>query len=498
MGFARLRFAIACFIPLAVITVTGMQILHDYHDTLDRQETAMRDMTHVVNLQISETIRYSNAVLKEMERMVGSEANLSRFSDPSLDLMGALCNTLNGCVVLTVIDTSGNVVARSTKDRTQGINVSDRAYFKSAINKGGLFIAPAVSTRLPGHPILFAISKPVLNASGKVVAVVSAHLTTDHFTAFYGLMGFNLNPAVTIYKTNGSIVARHPDMEKHVGKTNINSNLFMTYLPKAPAGVFRTHGNLDGKERIGAYRLVPEWNLVIFCGTQVDTAMAAWKKRSLGTVAAGTLGLLLISVIFVWGYRALMRQRGLIAQNSELDRLSHSDPLTGIANRRTFDIALAQAWEAYVRTGKDFSLLLIDADNFKNFNDRYGHPDGDRCLKTLAAALDRSLFIKEGLVARYGGEEFAAILHCTKEDALKIAECMRQAVQNLRIPHDASTAATVVTVSIGVATASASDVRTADGLLACADAALYQAKSAGRNCVASEMQAVMSQPAAVS
>lgn len=491
MGFDRHKLiVIAGFIPLAVLTVTGLQILHDYHETLARQETAMRDMTHVVKLQISETVRYSDAALKEITRLALAEPNLSKFSDVSLGLMATLCATLNGCKILTVIDTAGNVVARSSKDHTTRVNVSDRAYFTYARNKGGLYIAPAVSTRLPGNPILFAISRPVLDTAGNVVAVVSAHVSTNHFTAFYGLMGFNLNPAVTIYKTDGTVVARHPDMKKFVGKNYSTASLFVKYLPKAPSGIFRSMGSVDGKARIAAYQLMPEWGLVIFCGTEVETAMASWKQRALWTAVAGTLGALAITIIFVWGYRALMQQRGLLAQNSELDRLSHFDPLTGIANRRMFDAALVQAWNSYAESGKDVSLLLIDTDNFKNFNDRYGHPEGDRCLKRLAVALDQSLFRQEDLVVRYGGEEFAVILHCSNEGAMEIAERMRQAVQNLKIPHEASSAssaASLVTVSIGVANASACAVQTGEGLLAAADTALYQAKSAGRNCCRSAL-----------
>lgn len=444
----------------------------------------MADMTHVVKLHIDDTMRLTDVTLKQMARLVRAEPDRSSFRSESLNDMASYCEALNGCVVITVISPEGVVVARSSKDTTRGVDVSDRAYFRHALHNDKLYVAPAVITKLPGNPILFAISRPVRDANGRIIAVLAAHLSTNHFTDFYGLMGFNLDPTVAVFKSDSSLVARHPDMEKHVGKTHPNGPLFKVHLPRAPSGMFRSLSPLDGKERISAYLLLPDWDLLIVCGTEIVTAMASWKRRSLWTAGTAALGLALIFMILFWGYRSLTQKQNLIEKNSELNRLSNIDPVTGIANRRVFDAVLLQEWNFYRHMGRHLSLLLIDVDHFKKYNDHYGHPEGDRCLRRIAAALQTALLRKEDLVARYGGEEFGVILDSDERGARDIAERMRSAVQSLQIPHAASGAAAHVTVSIGLADAASCDAGTTEALLAYADGALYQAKASGRNRVA--------------
>jgi diguanylate cyclase (GGDEF)-like protein len=472
---------ISCCLVLTAVCATGLQIFTDYRDTLSQQETSMADMTHVVKLHIDDTIRLTDVTLKQLEKLVRAEPQLSHFRSESLDQMASYCEALNGCVVISVIDTAGKVVARSTGDTTQGVDVSDRAYFKHALQTDRLYVAPAVVTRLRGNPILFAISRPVLDAAGQVVAVVSAHLSTNHFSDFYGLMEFNLDPTVAIFKSDSSLVARHPDMDKHVGKVNASGRLFKEHLPRAPSGIYRSLSPLDGKERISAYQWLRELDLVIVCGTEIGTAMASWRKRSLWTAGTATVGLILIFIIFFWGSRSLIQKQNLIAKNSELNRLSSIDPVTGIANRRLFDAVLLREWDAYRHTEKNLSLLLIDVDHFKKYNDLYGHPEGDRCLHRIATALQGALLRKEDLVARYGGEEFGVILNGDEGGAHDVAERMRLAVENLQIVHAASDDARIVTISIGLANAASCNASSAQALLAHADGALYGAKANGRN-----------------
>jgi diguanylate cyclase (GGDEF)-like protein/PAS domain S-box-containing protein len=157
------------------------------------------------------------------------------------------------------------------------------------------------------------------------------------------------------------------------------------------------------------------------------------------------------------------------------------DALTGIANRRRFDDALATEWRRALREGSKLSLLLIDADHFKRYNDTYGHVRGDSCLKQIAeAALD--VVLRPGdLVARYGGEEFAVILPGTDETGAKgVADEICDAVRNRRLPHEGN-APGIVTISIGCATIVPQRGKTAQDLIESADQALYRAKGRGRN-----------------
>ena len=179
--------------------------------------------------------------------------------------------------------------------------------------------------------------------------------------------------------------------------------------------------------------------------------------------------------------------RKLEQANARLETLSAEDPLTGLANRRRFDEHLALQWGQLGRSQRPLSLVMVDLDCFKSYNDTLGHPKGDECLARVAGVLAASASRAGDLSARYGGEEFALILFDTDaEGALALAEQVRSTVQALGILHPRSLAGTVVTVSAGVATAIPGEASSAKDLLDLADQALYRAKQEGRNrvCVA--------------
>jgi len=168
--------------------------------------------------------------------------------------------------------------------------------------------------------------------------------------------------------------------------------------------------------------------------------------------------------------------------NRQLKRLSRSDGLTGIANRRYFDEYLVRELRSAARDGHPFAVVMIDVDHFKAYNDRYGHQAGDECLKQIAAAMQAHLNRPSDLLARYGGEEFVAVLPDTlPEGALHIAEGLRMAVVDLHIAHAESGISRYVTVSVGVGVTTACGGHTAESIVAAADEALYEAKEEGRN-----------------
>jgi diguanylate cyclase (GGDEF)-like protein len=168
--------------------------------------------------------------------------------------------------------------------------------------------------------------------------------------------------------------------------------------------------------------------------------------------------------------------------NEELKKLSNTDPLTGLANRRIFDQTLERECSRVRRTNSQLSLLMIDVDNFKALNDSEGHQKGDEYLISVATELKRSCKRRTDTAARYGGEEFVIILADTDAaHAIGFAELIRLAVAALGLPHPASMTAPFLTVSVGVATASGKGCFTPEALIAEADHALYAAKTAGRN-----------------
>lgn len=179
---------------------------------------------------------------------------------------------------------------------------------------------------------------------------------------------------------------------------------------------------------------------------------------------------------------AVTRERLLRDQALELRSQTFSDGLTGIANRRHFDVAMDKEMRRVKRAGTPLSLLMIDIDCFKLYNDHYGHQQGDDTLIRVAAALGGMLQRPADLIARYGGEEFAVILpEMSSDQSLVLAEMMRKKIAELAIPHVCAASADHVTVSIGMATRSAENPVEVPELIGAADRALYSAKRNGRD-----------------
>ncbi|MBT0960123.1 GGDEF domain-containing response regulator [Denitromonas iodatirespirans] len=206
----------------------------------------------------------------------------------------------------------------------------------------------------------------------------------------------------------------------------------------------------------------------------VSEIVLAAKVRAMQRLAQMRLSLLVLT-------------RRLDDANRELRRLTSVDGLTGIANRRCFDESIAREWQRARRNRLPLSVLMLDVDFFKQYNDRYGHQAGDECLKAVAKCLESELKRPADLVARFGGEEFVVMLPETNSvGARRVAEAMRHALASLELPHESSQVADYVTLSAGVATVypAPEDTGSVASMMEAADRALYQAKKSGRNRVA--------------
>lgn len=242
-----------------------------------------------------------------------------------------------------------------------------------------------------------------------------------------------------------------------------------------------------------------EWSAIIFL-----TSMANDNDLARGIDAGGDDYLMKpISAVVLKAkidamYRLVKMQRSLVdvtqklnvvnkelnVANKELQRLSMTDGLTGIANRRLFDELSIREWRRCERVRKPMSLVMVDIDHFKQYNDTYGHPAGDLCLKTVAMQVARAAPRASDLAARYGGEEFVLVLgETTTDGAMWVANNIRQRVSDQNIRHTGS-ASQHITVSCGVATILPHEGMTLEDLLKSADNALYMAKAQGRNTVA--------------
>ncbi len=215
-------------------------------------------------------------------------------------------------------------------------------------------------------------------------------------------------------------------------------------------------------------------------GVSVDDALANWRQAAGQRVVIATLGCALLLGVGIWLDLQLRRMH---RNEAKLSSEAWVDALTGIANRRAFDHQLSQALQEAVRLQSPLSVLMLDVDHFKLYNDTYGHVNGDACLRLIAGAITGCARRSNDVAARYGGEEFGMILtHTDAAGALRLADAVRSAVAELGLMHLSSPTSAHVTVSVGAATFEPGEVpMSSDDIVHDADSALYRAKQRGRD-----------------
>lgn len=217
---------------------------------------------------------------------------------------------------------------------------------------------------------------------------------------------------------------------------------------------------------------------------KLQTTNIPWIVLGAGSIFT----LLILGYAFVFQLRHSLvqvqveeRTRQLAEANIKLEKLTRVDVLSDLANRRFFNEHLNKVWISAAREAKPVTLVMVDIDFFKQYNDTFGHPAGDSCLRAVADALKACFSRPDDLVARYGGEEFAIIMPNTDAKAFEAIDRCRSNVENLGLPHTQSQVSSHVTVSIGMAVKWPKPNQSSQTLIDAADKALYEAKQAGRN-----------------
>ncbi|KUY91285.1 diguanylate cyclase [Burkholderia territorii] len=377
-----------------------------------------------------------------------------------------------------VMDAQGNIVIDSAESSPRQGNFADRDYF--AVHRDrlaqGLYISRPYASRLRGGALTIALSRRITLADGRFGGIVVGTLSIDYFRALLDGLAVGKHGSAAIVEDNGVLVSRLPFDARVVGLDLHDSPLFIE-AQRSSEGALTGVGAIDGVRRIYVYKHLANLPLIVDVAPAEIDIYASWRHRTIWT--AVLMGL--FTVFIAWGSLALSRElrRRQIAE-SKLYRLAHTDSLTGLDNRGTFDTVLAKEAQRASRSGRPLSVLFVDVDHFKAFNDYYGHLAGDDVLRRVAQSASGCLRRDSDHVARYGGEEFVVTLPDTDaRGAAIVAEGIRRAIAELDIAHGRSPYGHV-TASIGAATAAGGRVNAAT-LLRQADEALYRAKSGGRN-----------------
>jgi diguanylate cyclase (GGDEF)-like protein len=418
------------------------------------------------------------------------------------------------------------VVHCSTSSMFVGSNISDRPYFRKALETHDFVVSDfLVGRQTQKGTILAAYPVSAIDTGEEAVIVAGMNLDwlSDMMSSLAGRVGVN----AALIDGEGTVLAAPPDERSLIGKkldrlsllpamaetpqgrgsitmhddagrlmtvsripgtsarlvvtvdenkvsAGINRDIRTAYLQLALVCLFVLLGAL-----IAAERLIVQ-PISVLTGVAKKFAEGNWSAR----VARKRLPSEFVPLARAFNAMAAQlgqRERELVASNSRLTVMASMDLLSGLANRRGLQSRLDFEWMKGQQTGHRLALMMIDVDHFKLFNDSYGHPEGDACLsrigETLAAVADQT----SGFAARYGGEEFCLLLPETGMGrALQVGELVRTAVEQLDLPHRTS-AFERVTVSIGVACTLPSEHATPAELIEAADAALYAAKHRGRN-----------------
>ena len=422
----------------------------------------------------------------------------------------------------------------STSGALIGLDLSDRAYFKQALETHEFVVSDYLFARATKVPVVVA-AYPVSAIDGGDEAVMIATVNLDWMSKIMSNLGGHPGISAMLVDSTGTVLAAPADQASMIGLPLDNVPLLSAINAKAIGSDQETGSTSfladDGSKReVNFIRIagtgsrmiviVDESRVSVGINREIRTAYLQLGFVCLFVLLGALIGAekLIIQPIDMmaamakrfgqgdWSARAAPnrlpaefvplarafnamaahlaeRERELVATNDRLTVMASIDMLSGLANRRGFQSRLDFEWMKAQQYDSELSLLMIDVDHFKLFNDTYGHPEGDVCLSRLGETLAGIAAETTGFAGRYGGEEFCLLLPNTGAvRALEIGEMVRAAVQNLAMPHATSLYQTV-TASVGVACTKPNDVQRPGDLIEAADAALYAAKHRGRNAV---------------
>jgi diguanylate cyclase (GGDEF)-like protein len=382
---------------------------------------------------------------------------------------------------ILLLDKHGDVLADSSLIEPKPGNFADRDYFLAHVfnRDTGMFISRPFKPRCDcddSDQWRISFSRRISSPTGEFLGVAVASMRMSYFDQLFNSLDIGTGSTLGIIDNDGILLAQKPYREPNSIGKSFSSRPNVVRMLQERNGTFESVSSVDHQRRLYTFTRVGNLPLTVIVALSVDEVFATWNRTAY--VISGATGVLCIGLLWLtWLLCRELRLRQSAEQ--ELSQLAATDALTGVANRRSLDQTLRHEWFRAQRSGKPLSLLMIDADHFKAFNDRHGHQAGDEALRALAEVINANVHRPTDLVARYGGEEFSVILAETGSDgARQIAEHIREAVQKLPLVDAGEQP---MSVSIGIATWTAASEITLEQLLFSADKALYQAKERGRN-----------------
>jgi diguanylate cyclase (GGDEF)-like protein len=472
--------AFVVVVCLIIVALEGWRDWDERDNEFGRIESEMKNLAKSLTQHAEDTFELADAILVDVvDRVETSGASPASIAQMDASLADRI-QTLPRFKSVVVYGEDGFLLSSSLPGHRHKVNSRDMAFFQHHSTSPGnrWFFGPLIRDPLGGDWIL-TLSRRFDKPDGDFGGIVLVSIPPRYFANFFGRFDVGSQGAITLFNSNGILLSRYPYIENAIGKDSTQERLF---TEKVASGNYQYVSPIDGVARISGYQRNHIFPIGVLSSVGEQQALADWNQE----FAFRAVGVsLLVSMIGYLGWNLAGQLRRREKAEAELAILAATDGLTGLANRRSLDMAMESEWLRAARDDTPLSLLLIDIDHFKSFNDFYGHQAGDECLQEVARVLKEAVKRPGDLVARYGGEEIAILLPATPAAGARvIAEDIRSRIEALAMRHEASGPSRVLTISIGSATLMpAIEVFRADPtiLITLADRALYRAKLEGRN-----------------
>ncbi|QIE25347.1 sensor domain-containing diguanylate cyclase [Caballeronia sp. SBC2] len=466
-------------LAVVVIAISLVTLLASRDAAVDHAHETSRNVTAVLVSNIARTIETSDNSLRALVALLNKPA--IQTIDPGLRHELLFDRTAAEYVTgMGITDDRGRLIDGCCSS-SHTWDFSDRDYFiahRQSANVG-LYVSSVYRARSRPDAQSIAMTRRMNRPDGSFGGVAIVAIDVEYFKQLLAKLDVGPNGVTAIVRTDGTLVARNPPFS-HARPVNLDKSLTFPRMVNHDSGFYAAPSISDGVVRLYTFQRVPGTPLIAVIAPAESDVLASWKRLSwIVGISASSVSLAFCTVVWLLAFALRDHAKAQVL----LKELTQTDPLTGLKNRRALDHALENEWGRLQRGNGSLSLLFVDADSFKQYNDEHGHAQGDIALKRLAECINRHVRRPGDLAARYGGEEFVVVLPNTeKTGAVQIAEAIRQEVERGRLTVP-SEAIPHFTVSIGCATGRHSRPSSLDQLINSADLALYEAKRSGRNAV---------------
>lgn len=483
----RLTVSFMLVVVVAFVTVESWRTWRDYRAAFASARDSVTNLARATAQHAEDTIRQMDVLTAGLSERVEGDG-LQNLDVPRIHKLlvqqSKIMPQLHG---LFIYGPDGQWIVTDKDAIPETANNADRDYFQyhRTHEDRQVRIGDVVESRST-HDLIIPVSRRLNNPDGSFAGVLLGTVKVSYFVDYYGDFRIDDKGALVLARRDGTILVRRPFIASVIGKSLASSEIFKTYLPNSNAGIAQVRAVVDDTERLYGYRALTTYPLVVEAGLSRESIIDPWQQDLLKN---GFVLVFLILVLSCFGLIVLNQLRQRMAMEREI-RHAHqtmrdmalTDSLTGLGNRRRLDNALADEIRLARRQGSALSLIMLDVDYFKRYNDEYGHAAGDDCLSAVGRAIEQAVKRPGDLAVRYGGEEFTVLLPNTDTDgAIQVTESILQTIRSLQLKH-AGHPLGYVTASAGITTRHPVDETvTAVTLLKSADKCLYQAKQQGRN-----------------